>query len=495
MRVGIIALLHESNTFVTPPTTIRNFEENLLVRGEAVRTAMEGTHHEVGGFFEGLAAAGAVAVPIFAARAIPSGTITTETFTELWRRLREALEDAPAFDGLLIAPHGATVSEPFPDADGQWMRSVRQMVGHARPIIGTLDAHANLSPQMVEATDALIAYRTNPHLDQRERGREAADLMVRTLRGEISPVQAAAFPPLVINIERQLTAEPHLVPVYQHAAEIRERPGILSASLLLGFPYADVPEMGAACVVVADGDRDLARRAADELGQDLWDRRADFVGKFISVPEAIARAKELSEPVCLLDMGDNVGGGSPADGTFLAEALLSSGMKSLACLYDPEVVERCRNEAVGSVVEVAIGAKTDRLHGVPLRGTFAVRGHSDGRFREAQARHGGIREYDQGATVVLEHGGGLTLIVNSRRTPPFSLGQIRSCGLEPRDFHALAAKGVNAPVAAYQEVCPHFIRVNTPGCTTADVHQLTFQHRRRPLYPFEGGDEGLGTRD
>ncbi len=115
-------------------------------------------------------------------------------------------------------------------------------------------------------------------------------------------MQAAAFPPLVINIERQLTAEPHLVPVYQHAAEIRERPGILSVSLLLGFPYADVAEMGAACVVVADGDRDLARRAADELGQDLWDRRADFVGQFISVPEAIARAEELSEPVCLLDM-------------------------------------------------------------------------------------------------------------------------------------------------------------------------------------------------
>lgn len=485
MRVGIIAFLHESNTFVTPATTLRNFEENLLVSGEAVRSAFEGTHHEVGGFFEGLSKAGLTAVPIFAARAIPSGTIAAETFDELCARLSSALAAAGTLDGLLIAPHGATVSERFPDADGEWMRRVRETVGPACPIISTLDAHANLSPTMVAASDALIAYRTNPHLDQRERGLEAANLMARTLRGEIRPVQAAAFPPVVINIERQLTADPHLVPLYRHAAEIRDRPEVLSASLLLGFPYADVPEMGAACVVVTNDDPALAQELADELGRDLWVRRNDFVGQFIGVDESVQRAKSLTEPVCLLDMGDNVGGGSPADGTFLAQALLASGMKSLACLYDPEVVRQAEALALGQRGEFQIGGKTDALHGEPLRATFVVRSRHAGRFTESLPRHGGIYEYDQGVTVVLQHAGGLTLIVNSRRTPPFSLEQIRSCGLDPADFHAFAAKGVNAPVVAYQEVCRHFVRVNTPGCTTADVHQLTYRHRRVPLFPFE----------
>ncbi len=128
----------------------------------------------------------------------------------------------------------------------------------------------------------------------------------------------------------------------------------------------------------------------------------------------------------------------------------------------------------GSVVEVAIGAKTDRLHGVPLRGTLRCGGIPTGGSAKPQARHGGIREYDQGATVVLEHGGGLTLIVNSRRTPPFSLGQIRSSRAGAADFHALAAKGSTRPVAAYQEVCPHFIRgqharLHDGRCPSADV--------------------------
>lgn len=488
MRIGVVALLHESNTFVTPATTLENFRGNLLATGEAVRTALTGTHHEVGGFFEGLEREGLEAVPIFAARAIPSGTITAAAFEELLSGLEVALRAAGPLDGLLVAPHGATVSEEYPDADGEWLRRVRETVGSAMPIIGTLDAHANLSPQMVAATDALTAYRTNPHLDQRDRGIEAATLMARTVRGEIRPVQAASFPPAIINIERQLTAEAHIAPLYRHAEEIRSRPGVLSSSILLGFPYADVTEMGAACLVVTDGDPKLAQTLADELGTDLWGRRADFVGQFISPEEAVARTRGLHAPACLLDMGDNVGGGAPADGTILTRQLLGSGLKSLACIYDPAVVEQAREAGIGATRSFEIGGKTDRLHGAPLAAEFTVRTLHAGTYTEPLARHGGIREYDQGATAVLEHAGGLTLIVNSRRTPPFSLEQIRSCGLDPAAFRALAAKGVNAPVAAYAEVCPHMIRVNTPGCTTADVSQLTYQNRRVPLYPFEDAD-------
>ena len=80
---------------------------------------------------------------------------------------------------------------------------------------------------------------------------------------------------------------------------------------------------------------------------------------------------------------------------------------------------------------------------------------------------------------------GLTVMLTSRRMPPFSLQQLLSCGLEPGSFRILVAKGVNAPVAAYAPVCQHLIRVNTPGCTTADMTMLDFQHRRKPLFPFE----------
>jgi microcystin degradation protein MlrC len=485
MRVGIVAFLHESNTFATPPTGLDKFQDGLLVTGDEVRRHLEGTHHEVGGFFEGLNQGGATAVPIFAARATPSGTVTSEAFEELCEQLLEALSQAGPIDGLLVAPHGATVSEAYPDADGEWLRRVRKQVGPGLPIIGTLDAHANLSTLMVENTDALTAYRTNPHLDQRERGREAAGLMLRTLRGEIRPVQAAAFPPVVINIERQLTSEPHLRPLYELAAQIRSEPSVLSSSILLGFPYADVEEMGAACVVVADGDRALAERAVARLGGQMWEMREEFVANLVSIPEAIDQALLEPGPVCLLDMGDNVGGGSPADATFLAQELIRRGVSSVCCLYDPAAAAKAFSLGVGALTTFELGGHTDALHGQPILGEFRVRSLHDGEFTELQARHGGIREYHQGPTAVLEHVGGATLMVNSRRTPPFSLRQLTSCGLDPRAYRILAAKGVNAPVAAYQEVCRTLIRVNTPGCTTADVSLLRYSRRRVPLFPLE----------
>src|SRR5262245_20820657 len=174
---------------------------------------------------------------------------------------------------------------------------------------------------MVDATDALRAYRTNLHLDQRQRGIDAATLMVRTLRGEVAPVQAAAFPGLAINIERQRSSEPPCLPQYQYADAMMRRPKVLANSLMLGFHYADVPEMGSAVIVVTDGDRELAQNLANEWSGAIWVRRREFVGRLIDIPEALDRAATLAGPVCLLDMGDNVGGGSPADGTLLAHAL------------------------------------------------------------------------------------------------------------------------------------------------------------------------------
>ena len=76
-------------------------------------------------------------------------------------------------------------------------------------------------------------------------------------------------------------------------------------------------------------------------------------------------------------------------------------------------------------------------------------------------------------------------MMTSKRMPPFSLRQLTTFGIDPAKFQVLVAKGVHAPVAAYAPVCKHLIRVNTPGVTTADMTQLEYHHRRRPMFPFE----------
>lgn len=492
MRIGIIALLHESNTFVRQPTTLKHFHEDLYLEGESIRDQLASSHHEIGGFFAGLEQCSrdgdVVAVPLLATRATPAGTIAAETMETLVDRVLSIVEATPNLDGILVAPHGAAVSELAADADGYWLSKLRERVGNNLPIVGTLDAHANLSQAMIQACDALVAYRTNPHLDQRARGIEAATLMVRTLRGEVHPTMAASFPPMVINIERQCTSEPHLQPHYQFADAQLLQPKVLSNSILLGFPYADVAEMGAATIVVTDDDSALAQQLADELAERLWRHRADFEGQLVSIEAALQTCETDSESrYCLLDMGDNVGGGSAADGTTLAAALMARRLgPSFVCLYDPEAVEACIAVGVDSRLSFAMGGKVDDRHGSPLQVEARVVSLHSGRFREDAPRHGGIVEFDQGATAVIETiDGSLTIMLTSRRMVPFSLQQIKSCQLDPRRFRVLVAKGVNAPLAAYREVCDKFLRVNTIGSTSADLEQLEFINRRRPLFPFE----------
>lgn len=486
MRVGIIALLHESNTFLKRKTVLQDFSNDLLLLAESVREQLAGADHEVGGFFAGLEEAGIEAVPIFAARAYPSGVIEAATFRELEKRMLTALAEAGSLDGVLAAPHGATVAENHADADGRWLSQVRKAIGERAPLIATIDPHANLSQQMVSATNAIVAYRTNPHLDQKETGKRAARLMSQTLRREVQPMQAASFPPLAINIQSQNTGKQPLQHVYAAAAKICDQPNVLSQSIVLGFPYADVAELGSSAVVVTDNNPDLAQQLADEIGDMIWRKRDAFEPEFTRVEKAIECVANAENRTLLLDMGDNVGGGSPADSTVILHELERRRITpSFVCLYDPESVHAAAKIGAGNSVTLALGGKTDLQHGEPLSSKCRVLSLSDGRFSEAETRHGGFQNFDQGRTAIVQTTAGVTVMLTSRRMPPFSARQLTSCELDPRKFRVLVAKGVIAPLAAYGRFCDQVIHVNTPGVTCADMTQLPFQNRRRPLFPFE----------
>lgn len=481
-RVGIVGLQHESNTFSPVPTGLEDFEVHA---GPAVLERWGGSHHEVAGFLRGLDDLGVEAVPLLVASATPSGRIRDDALADIVGRMLEAVERAGPLHGLLAAAHGAAVGEGLEDADAHWLGLLRARLGRT-PIVCTVDAHANLSPDMVRACEAVIAYRSNPHLDTFDRGVEAAHLLVRTLRGEVRPATAAAFPPVAINILAQDTGSWPCRPMYELAEEMRGREGVLAVSICLGFPYADVAKMGAAFVVVTDGRPDLARRLCDELAAHLIDRRADFVPRFLEAEEAVELAARSEGPVCLLDTGDNVGGGSAGDGTAIAHIVARrGGPRTFVSLHDPESVARALEAGVGARVRLRVGGKTDDLHGPPLDVEGEVLRRHHGRFTETAVRHGGHTEFDMGATVVVATEVGLTLQLTSRRIVPFSLNQLLCCGVDPREFHILVAKGVHAPVPAYAPVCRTIIRATTPGSTTPDLSRLPFRRRRRPLFPFE----------
>lgn len=487
-RVGVAGLLHESNTFLSTPTDYDSFATTDLTQGSALTARWRGARHELGGIVEGLAAENDIeTVPLYATYAVPSGTITAAAFERVVSEMLEAARGAGALDGLLVALHGATVSEAYPDADGEILTRLRRLFPRPTPIVVTLDLHANVSRAMAEQSDAMIAYRTNPHLDQRERGLDAARLMARTLRGEVHPVQWLETPPLLIQSSRQVTSEEPASRLYQDAAAVMDRPGVLSASVAMGFYYSDVSEMGASFWAVADGDVEKARSAARWMAERAWALRSTLVGSLHNAERAVTMALSAKQhPVVLLDVGDNVGGGSPGDSTILlAEILRQQAPNALVVLYDPGAVAACAQAGVGARVELEVGGKTDERHGRPVVVAGAVRCLHDGRFEERQVRHGGWGLNNQGLSAVVETDDGHTIALTSRRMAPFSLQQVLSLGIAPERKDIIVVKGVVAPRAAYEPVAAAMLAVDTPGVTADSPQALAYARRRVPLFPLE----------
>ncbi len=293
---------------------------------------------------------------------------------------------------------------------------------------------------------------------------------------------------MVINIERQITSESPCRELADRADQIRGRPGVLAASIVLGFAYADVPEMGTSSSVTTDGDADLAQACANELGQCLWQSRESCCAKLISAKDAVRSISTGTGPTLLLDVGDNIGCATPGDGTLLVHALLEehgAWTRAFACFCDTESVRQAHQAGVGAELTMRLGGKYDPMYGPPVSGRFRVRGLFDGWFKEPEARHSALFEYDMGPTAVVESESGLTVMLNSIATMPFSLHQLTSCRIDHKTFDVFIAKGAQAPIAAYASVCRTTIRVNTPGASTPDIETLSYHHRRRPMYPFE----------
>ena len=487
MRMALLGVAHETNTFSRVPASYEEFEKTGILRGDEIVRQFRDSHSTNAGFLEAAETLGFEIVPLIYASTGPIGTITKDAFDRIVGEMLQLLKDNGPWDGVLLAQHGAAVSEEYPDADGEVTRRVRSLVGPDMPIGMNLDLHTNLSQKMIENTTVTTLYRTNPHLDARPRAYECAEMTVRTIKGEIRPVMALEMPPVVVNIVKQFTGEEPMATVMRNADEVMKRPGILSASVGEGYPYSDVEEMGMGFLAVSDGDEAGARDAARWMATQAWEIREQFVGDTPSPEEALKQAvAEEGAPIVLMDVGDNIGAGSSADSTvLLAEAKRLGIGNYLQSLYDPEAVGACVAAGVGSTVTLKVGGKTDDMHGSPVEVTGRVRLISDGEFEDPEPTHGGFRYYSGGTTVALETTDAHTLVLTSRRVGNTSRQQMYSLGIRPEDKKIVVAKGVVSPRPAYQPIAAKIILVNTPGVTTSDLSFFEYKRRRRPLFPFE----------
>lgn len=492
--IGVAGITHESNSFSNQKTTLEDFNvqfgESFQSRSEKF-FSLTNAKTTSSGYIEGSKRFGLELYPALLTGARPKGPITDAAFEALMTEMIKQLKEGPKLDGILLHLHGAMVVESFPSGDEEIVRRVREAFGKDMPIIVTHDFHANITPDMIKYSNVLITFKENPHLDTYDRGIQAAEIMAKMVRGEVKPTQTLVKPPMVYNIAFQNTFEQPLLPITTESKRV-ENGKILSVSVSGGYQYADVPWMGPTVVVVTDNDSELAEKEANRIADMLWNTRDQTILDNPQPAEAVKMAMEHNgRPVVLIDMGDNIGGGSTGDSSFLLEELLKQKAEGwVMVIADPEAYNHAEKVGVGNDFNFAVGGKIDSMHGRPINIKGHVRSLNVGQYLETEVRHGGGRYWNMGNTAVIQIEGSTLdepnlLLLTTLASSPNSIHQLISNGVYVERQKIIVVKGAIAPRAAYEPVASALISVDSPGATAINPKWFDYKKIRKGLFGME----------
>jgi microcystin degradation protein MlrC len=489
MRIAMGGVLHETSTFLPQRTTVADFAAGFgLFRGEQVRERFAGANMCIGGFFDAARDEGFTAVPLLWGFAYPSGIIARGDYDALKNEFLERLQLADResrLDGVLLDLHGAMVVEGIDDGDGDFVAAVRKAIGPERPIVVTYDLHGNHTQQRMELADASFGYDTYPHIDMAERGREAGQIIARTIRGEIKPVTALHTIPMFWSSQRQVTAHPPMNEVLARVHALEARPGILAVSIATGFPWADVPQLGSSVFVVADNDRRLAQETAAELGEWIWNERQRWYQPPTSIRDGIAAGQAIGKfPIMLGDYNDNTGGGAPGDSTAVLRTMIEMKLPDALLLYlvDLPAIEQAHRAGAGARLKLNLGGSSHPAQGPPLAVSAEVVAISDGAFRYDGPMYAGLSG-NMGPSAWLRCDG-VNVVVVTKREQPLDPAFARSLGIDCGGMKYIAVKSAAHFRSGFERIAGSIHLVDAPALHSHQFGTMQY-HKRRPLFPVE----------
>ncbi len=489
-RVLLAGLFHQTNAFVGGRTTLEEFE---IRRGEEMLRG-NGSASPVSGVLEVAREKDWELLPALDMRAM-SGATVADTVVELfWAEFLAVVDEAAVkgIDGVFLLLHGAMVSKSSTDVEGDILWRIRGTKHLAdAPICGVFDMHANFTETMARQSDGLIACRDELGADAREAARDAAILLDGLMRTEKRPVTIRERPPIMWPLSGTSTnGEPMLI-LKERARELEaELPDVAAVNVFAGFPYSDSPGAGVSFSAVASGDLELAHSALRELNVVSSSRREAGIRQGMDLDEAVARLDEHETgPVLLLEPSDNVAAGAPGDGTLLLRALLEHDVPNAGVIiHDPETVMTLADARPGECLEVAVGGKSGEIASETLPMEVELVSKSDGVFVPELETGGFARVYGETvemgscAVVCTE---GATVLLTSRRTPPFDLGQWRSQGVNPEELFAIGLKAAVEHRPAYDPIARASYIIDSPGPCAENLESLPFERVSRPVYPLD----------
>jgi microcystin degradation protein MlrC len=401
-RVAVLGFHLESNAFA-PASGEAQFRSLCYVEGEAItREAREDPSPlpaEVPAFYAEMDRLGPwTPVPILVTAAEPGGPVDDGFFQRTLAAMRKGLAAAGTIDAVYISNHGGMVSTGGPDPDGELYEMVRAAVGRAAPVVATVDLHANISERMVENVDALVAYRTNPHMDQQERAIDAARLLTGFLTGKKSRRGFARLPLTPASVTLLTREGPYADAIAYGQTKVGN--GVLDVSVVGGFVFSDTPKNGVAIVVNGEAGADVRGAALDIAGR-IWSDRGRFVKRLTSMEDAI---RSRQDGFIWSDAGDNPGGGGSGQTTTLLKKLFEAKVEGLlyGVFFEPQIAAEARGKS-------EITARFTEGFSAPAK----VLKTTDGRCVGRRGIWAG-RALELGPTCALQIGG-VTVVCVSRR--------------------------------------------------------------------------------
>lgn len=481
-RIFTATLGTESNTFSALPTGLRLFEESCLFRHGSYGSQAPLFAAPLQAWRELAEARGWEVVESLCAFAQPAGTTVRSVYEDFRAEIVADLEAAMPVDGVLLSLHGAMVAEGYDDAEGDLLAHVRRVVGPNVPIGAEFDLHGNIGRGKLDNLDAAVLFKEYPHIDVRDRARDLFAIMADAIEGRTRPV-IGWFDCRTLGVFH--TTRQPMRGFVDRCLALEGRDGILSVSIVHGFPWADVPDLGSKILVVADGDRGKARRLAEELGHAFFAMREATQPAYTSIEEAMARvaAHRGPKPLVLADVADNAGGGAASDSTFILKAMLDAGVRDagIAMFWDPMVVRLGFEAGEGAVLDIRLGGKLGAASGTPLD----LRAKVTGLARDARVRFGAreVTLQPVGDMVALE-AEGIAISCSSVRTQCFSTDCFTNVGIDPTARRVLVVKSMQHFHASFAPIADDILYVTAPGAVSPDFAALPYHKASRDQWPF-----------
>ena len=468
MRIFTATLVTETNTFSPIPTGREAFNRRMQQPDVASMALWRETAERDGH----------VVVESIVAIAQPAGPTGRAVYEELRDELIADLANALPVDVILLYLHGAMVAQGYDDCEGDVLERCRRIAGELTVIGAELDLHAHLTPQMLTSANAIVLYKEYPHVDIVDRARDLYRICLDAASGRIRPV-SATFDCNAIGLW-PTTAQPMRSFVDDMSA--RERDGILSVSLVHGFPYGDVPSAGAKMLAIADGDHGLAKDVAESFGRRFLELRDEALLRVMPLGEALDVVANATEgPIVLADVADNAGGGAPGDSTFVLRALLERGIRNVVTgtYYDPIAVDTCFEAGEGAAIDLRFGGKLGKASGQPIDARVEVRALLEAHQQDYMDDS---RPARLGRSAWI-HADGIDIVLASVRTQVFAPNAFTGLGIALEDKRAVVVKSSHHFWRKFAPLARRVIHVGAPGALSPDFASIDYRKRDLRYWP------------